>query len=105
MAAILKWLPQPPAVTSGWGPVLKSTVIGYSNCVPSLLLVSQSARNGSKWALSDRTIPVSSICATEDKYSLSTSAFSKSVNAISFALLTSIFKVGIGVVDHVPFIK
>ena len=55
MAAILKWLPQPPAVTSGWGPVLKSTVIGYSNCVPSLLLVSQSARNGSKWALSDRT--------------------------------------------------
>jgi len=57
MAAILKWLPQPPAVTSGWGPVLKSTVIGYSNCVPSLLLVSQSARNGSKWALSDRTTP------------------------------------------------
>ena len=44
MAAILKWLPQPPAVTSGWGPVLKSTVMGYSNCVPSLLLVSQSAR-------------------------------------------------------------
>ena len=41
-----KWPPEPSEDKSRWGPGLKITVMGFTNCVPNFILVSQSAQFG-----------------------------------------------------------